>query len=102
MVTRSEKRRAIMIDLLIGLGIPLLQVLVRECTLISTLNHSFTCMAMAEYVVSGHRYNIFEDFGCTFAMVNMPPTYPLFFAWPIAIGCVSLYYCGEFLNCLRP
>jgi len=61
-------------DLLIGLGIPLLQVL-------------------AQYVVSGHRYNIYEDFGCTFAMVNMPPTYILFFAWPIAIGCVSLVYC---------
>ncbi|KAH9964859.1 pheromone A receptor-domain-containing protein [Russula dissimulans] len=74
MITRSEKRRAIIIDLLIGLGIPVLQIL-------------------AQYVVSGHRYNIFQDFGCEFAMVNMPPTYVLFFAWPIVIGCVSFVYC---------
>lgn len=30
MVTRSEKRRAVIVDLLIGLGIPLLQMVTRE------------------------------------------------------------------------
>jgi hypothetical protein len=30
MVTRSEKRRAIIIDLLIGIGIPILQMIARE------------------------------------------------------------------------
>jgi pheromone a factor receptor len=30
MVTRSEKRRAIMVDLLIGVGIPILQMIARE------------------------------------------------------------------------
>jgi len=73
-VTREEKRRAIIDDLLIGIGIPILQIL-------------------AHYVVSGHRYNIFEDFGPQFAIVNMPPAYFLFFTWPIAIGCVSFVYC---------
>ncbi|KAH9964939.1 pheromone A receptor-domain-containing protein [Russula dissimulans] len=74
MTTRNEKRRAIISDLLIGLGIPILQI-------------------VAQYVVSGHRYNLYEDFGPEFAMVNMPPTYFLFFAWPIVIGCVSFVYC---------
>jgi len=74
MVTPKEKHRAIMTDLLIGIGIPILQI-------------------VAQYVVSGHRYNILEDFGPEFAIVNMPPTYVLFFAWPVAIGCVSLVYC---------
>ncbi|KAH9964938.1 pheromone A receptor-domain-containing protein [Russula dissimulans] len=73
-VTRKEKHRAIMTDLLIGIGIPILQII-------------------AQYVVSGHRYNIYEDFGPEFAIVNMPPTFFLFFAWPVAIGCVSLIYC---------
>ncbi|KAI9462940.1 pheromone A receptor-domain-containing protein [Russula earlei] len=72
--TRAEKRRAIITDLLIGLGIPLLQI-------------------PAQYVVSGHRYNIYEDFGPSFEIVFMPPSFFLFFAWPVAIGCVSLVYC---------
>jgi pheromone a factor receptor len=75
MVTRSEKRRAVMIDLLIGLGIPLLQVIL-------------------QYIVSGHRYNIFEDFGPSFSIVLMPPSFFLFYAWPVAIGCVSFVYCA--------
>ena len=29
MITRSEKRRAVMVDLLIGLGIPILQIVAR-------------------------------------------------------------------------
>ena len=32
MVTHAEKRRGIIIDLLIGLGVPLLQVLARTCS----------------------------------------------------------------------
>jgi pheromone a factor receptor len=33
--------------------------------------------------------------------VLTPPTFFLFYAWPVAIGCVSLVYCGEFprLSC---
>ncbi len=31
-ITDSEKRRALIYDLLIGVGIPLLQMVVRECT----------------------------------------------------------------------
>ncbi|KAI9509916.1 pheromone A receptor-domain-containing protein [Russula earlei] len=74
MITRAEKRRAIITDLLIGLGIPLLQIPV-------------------QYIVSGHRYDIYEDFGPSFEIVLMPPSFYLFFAWPVAIGCISLIYC---------
>jgi pheromone a factor receptor len=31
MVTRTEKRREVIVDLLIGLGIPILQIAAREC-----------------------------------------------------------------------
>lgn len=74
MVTQSEKRRAVITDLFIGLGIPLLQI-------------------AAQYVVSGHRFNLLEDFGPYPATVLMYPAIPLFFLWPLVIGIVSLYYC---------
>ena len=44
MVTRSEKRRAIMIDLLIGVGIPILQMIVREFAYSFPSNRLFTQM----------------------------------------------------------
>ncbi|KAI0250461.1 GPCR fungal pheromone mating factor [Lactifluus subvellereus] len=74
MVTRAGKRREVIIDLLIGLGIPILQM-------------------AAQYVVSGRRYVILEDFGPFHHTVLRLPTLPLFSAWPVAIGCVSLVYC---------
>lgn len=73
-VSRSEKRRAVIIDLLIGIGLPLVQM-------------------ATEYVVSGHRYDIFEDFGPVFSIVLVPQAFYLYYAWPVAIGCVSLVYC---------
>jgi pheromone a factor receptor len=51
----------------------------------------------AEYVVSGERYVLFEDFGPTHCTIVTPPAFPLFFAWPVAIGTVSLVYCGKYL-----
>jgi hypothetical protein len=56
----------------------------------------------AEYVVSANRYDIFEDFGPDFSMVNTPLTFVLFSAWPVAIGTVSLFYCGECLGLPSP
>ncbi|KAJ7883809.1 pheromone A receptor-domain-containing protein [Mycena leptocephala] len=44
-VTKTRAERGILIDLTIGLGIPLLQI-------------------PLQYIVQGHRYNIFEDIGC--------------------------------------
>ncbi|KAI0283496.1 GPCR fungal pheromone mating factor [Russula brevipes] len=73
MATGAEKRRAVVVDLLIGFGIPILQI-------------------TAQYVVSGHRYDIFEDVGPYPVTVNMPPAYFLVWAWPAAIGAVSAIY----------
>ncbi|KAI0250459.1 STE3-like pheromone receptor, partial [Lactifluus subvellereus] len=74
MATRAGKRREVIIDLLIGLGIPILQM-------------------AAQYVVSGRRYVILEDYGPILHTVLRTPSLPLFWAWPVAIGCVSLVYC---------
>jgi pheromone a factor receptor len=73
-VSKAEKRRGIMVDLAIGLGIPVLEM----------------CL---QYIVQGHRFNIFEDVGCYPMTWNTTPAYPLVFCWPVAIGVVSAIYC---------
>nr|BDD37078.1 pheromone receptor [Rhizopogon roseolus] len=72
--TRAQKRRDIMTDLAIGLGIPVLEMILH-------------------YIVQGHRFNIIEEVGCYPDTYNTPPAYALVFAWPMIIGCFSAYYC---------
>jgi len=72
--TKAEKHRAVMVDLAIGVGIPVLQMILH-------------------YVVQGHRFNIFEDIGCFPFAYNTPPAYALEWCWPIVISCVSACYC---------
>jgi pheromone a factor receptor len=72
----AEKRRAVLIDLLIGLGIPILQLIVRECVQSFALNQSFYLHGFnTEYVVSGCRYLIFEDLGPLPATSNEVPSF---------------------------
>jgi pheromone a factor receptor len=73
-VTKKEKRRAILVDLCIGLGIPFIQM----------------CL---QYIVQGHRFNIYGDIGCFPFTYNVWPAYVLVSCWPIAIGFVSAIYC---------
>ncbi|GBE87047.1 hypothetical protein SCP_1002940 [Sparassis crispa] len=70
----AEKRRAVIIDLTIGLGIPLLQLI-------------------CQYVVSGHRFDIFEGIGCYPYTYNTIAAYPLSVLWPLVIGLISAVYC---------
>jgi pheromone a factor receptor len=72
--TRAQKRRDIMTDLAIGVGIPVLEMIL-------------------QYIVQGHRFNIFEEIGCYPATFNTPLAYVLVFAWPMVLGCISAYYC---------
>ncbi|KAF8143356.1 pheromone A receptor-domain-containing protein [Mycena galopus ATCC 62051] len=72
--TRAEKRRAIWEDLAIGLGLPLLQI-------------------PLQYIVQGHRYNIFEDIGCLGETYETPVAIVLYHLPPILVGCVSAVYC---------
>ncbi|KAJ7475460.1 GPCR fungal pheromone mating factor, partial [Mycena galericulata] len=73
-VTKAQKRRAVMVDCAIGVGIPVLQM-------------------NLQYVVQGHRYNIMEDVGCYPTTYNTPLAYPLSYLWPNIIGLVSACYC---------
>ncbi|TDL19573.1 pheromone receptor [Rickenella mellea] len=71
---QKEKTKYIVQDLFISLGLPLL------------------VMALA-YIVQGHRYDIYEDIGCTATPIyNVWPAYPLYTVWPLVIGVVSMCY----------
>ncbi|KAJ3010642.1 hypothetical protein NUW54_g2417 [Trametes sanguinea] len=75
MVTRAEKRRAIVIDTAICVLFP------------------FVVTALS-YVVQGHRYNILEQLGCFPALYNTLLTYFLVNWWPLVLGTIASIYCG--------
>jgi pheromone a factor receptor len=102
--TDSENRRILLIDLLIGVGIPILHVICREWAWPLAVDRLFTCLhgCNSEYVVSTVRYIIFEDFGPTFSNALMLPSFFLFSTWPLAIGIVSFFYCGEYPSLSSP
>ncbi|KAJ7711550.1 pheromone A receptor-domain-containing protein [Mycena metata] len=73
-VTKAEKRRAVLIDSLI-------------CGL-------FPAVYIAlQYIVQGHRFNIFEDIGCYPDIYNTLPAYFISSMWPVVIGLISAVYC---------
>lgn len=72
-ITKAEKRRNIIVDLSIGLGLPILEMIL-------------------QYIVQGHRFNIFEDVGCYPFTYNTWPAYVLVFCPPVIIGVVSAVY----------
>ncbi|KAG1750492.1 GPCR fungal pheromone mating factor, partial [Suillus paluster] len=74
-VTREDKRRAVIGDLCISIGIPV------------------TVMAL-HYIVQGHRFDILEDVGCWPATYNVIPAYFLVYMWPSLLGCISFVYSG--------
>ncbi|KAJ8507749.1 hypothetical protein ONZ45_g9918 [Pleurotus djamor] len=73
-VTKAEKRRAIMVDLAIGLGLPILGMIL-------------------QYIPQGHRFDIFERLGCYPFTYNTPVAFALVYCPPVMIGLVSGYYC---------
>lgn len=93
-ITKAEKRRAIMVDLAIGVGIPVLQMVMRMLNFYHLRRLYLT--SYLEYIVQGHRYNIFEDVGCYPFTYNTPVAYVLVITWPIVIGLISGVYCGKF------
>ncbi|KAF8884494.1 fungal pheromone STE3G-protein-coupled receptor [Infundibulicybe gibba] len=73
-ITRAEKSRAVLVDALICVLFPLIYIAL-------------------QYVVQGHRFDIYEDIGCFPALYNTLPTYFLSSMWPIIIGLISAVYC---------
>ncbi|KIM89805.1 hypothetical protein PILCRDRAFT_812599 [Piloderma croceum F 1598] len=79
--SKTEKRRAVIVDLAITVGIPVL-------------------IMILSYIPQGHRFNIFEDIGCYPAIYNTPPAYPLLWIWPTVISLISACYCAMTIRIL--
>ncbi|KAI0632771.1 STE3-domain-containing protein [Trametes polyzona] len=73
-MTQADKRRNIITDLAIGLGIPIVAIAVY-------------------WFYQGHRFDILEGVGCWTEYPNSFLAYLLFITWPIPIGMVSATYC---------
>ncbi|KDR78096.1 hypothetical protein GALMADRAFT_245099 [Galerina marginata CBS 339.88] len=73
-ITAAEKRRAILIDSIICVLFPLIYV-------------------ATQYIVQGHRFNIFEDIGCYPALYNTLLTFFVSSMWPLVLGLISAVYC---------
>ncbi|KAF8656121.1 hypothetical protein AX16_002759 [Volvariella volvacea WC 439] len=72
-LTRQDKRRMVLVDLCIALGLPIL------------------IMAL-HIIVQSHRFDILEDIGCHAVIYNTPPAYPLILLWPFLLGTLSSIY----------
>ncbi|TCD61605.1 a-factor receptor [Steccherinum ochraceum] len=77
-ISRREKIRSLIIELAIGAGIPLAQLII--------------CQFISIWFLQGHRYDIMEGIGC---MPAVPATWVsqlLSASWPLVIGVASACY----------
>nr|QQL12041.1 mating-type protein STE3.2 [Hypsizygus marmoreus] len=74
MITHADKLRNILVDTLICVVFPVVFIAL-------------------QYIVQGHRFDIFENIGCYPALFNTPLTYFLSIMWPIVIGLISAVFC---------
>jgi pheromone a factor receptor len=72
-ISKSQKRKSLLIDLCIGLGIPILA-------------------AGGHGIVQGHRYSIYEDWGCYPTTYNVTLAFPLYYIWPLVLSLISAVY----------
>jgi len=75
-ITKRQKRRSIMVDLAIGMGVPILSL-------------------PLAYISQGHRFNIVEQVGPTPATYNTPAAFALIYSLPLIIGLLSAFYCSR-------
>ncbi|KAF8597848.1 STE3-domain-containing protein [Ceratobasidium sp. AG-I] len=72
---RGSKRRDAIIDLSLGVGLPIL-------------------IMILHYVVQGHRFDIIEDVGCWPSVYNTLLAVPMILMWPVLISVASFIYAG--------
>ncbi|KAG8740711.1 hypothetical protein FRC10_003961 [Ceratobasidium sp. 414] len=87
----ADKRRRMVFELLMTVGLPLIFMALRKpsLSLASTLAHDPT-----DYVVQGHRFDILEDFGCNpTTYVSVAALFIVYFP-PIVLSLGTLIYAG--------
>lgn len=80
--SKAEKRRGVMVDLAIGIGIPVAEMILA-------------------YTTQGHRYDIYEDIGCFPNIYSTWVAVLVVYLAPIVIGLVSLVYCTLSIKALN-
>ena len=89
-ITRREKRRVILADCAIALGIPFVEQFACMSHLPPVIFQILT--RWEDYIVEGHRFDILEDIGCYPTVYNTPVGFFFVFVWPIVIGLISGVY----------
>ena len=74
--------------------LPMVFIALREYSLSMSQGPYTDCNA--EYVVQGHRFDIFEGVGCYPFIYNTILAFLLSDCWPIVIGLISACYCCRF------
>ena len=78
-----------MIDLSIGLGIPLVQMPLRKY---SYSGVPISAKSHIEYVVQGNRFDIYEDVGCYHVTYPTWVAWVVVYSWPLIISFVAFIY----------
>ncbi|KAJ8094058.1 a-factor receptor [Marasmius tenuissimus] len=97
-VTPPQKRRALCEDLLIGVGIPVLNMILRALFTVLAVEDA---NPLSDYIPQGHRFNILENIGCFPSTYNTWVAFFLVHYWPLAIGMMSGAYCVMNLILIR-
>ncbi|KDR72046.1 hypothetical protein GALMADRAFT_74260 [Galerina marginata CBS 339.88] len=87
---KSERRRRVMIDLALGLGLPLLEIILGMVHPLQ--KKEFLLTDRVASVTQSNRYDIYEDIGCTEAIFNTPVAIIVLGIPPILIGLVTARY----------
>lgn len=89
--TKADRLRGIMVDLAIGVGLPVLIMILRMCLNFPGTLYIFLT-SLADTIPQGHRFNIYEDLGCLPDTYSVWPIYPILYLPVILIGLTSGTY----------
>lgn len=89
--TRAQKRRDIIVDLAIGVGLPIVVTIIRECY--GRDSSGIGADLPIDFCFQSNRFILMEEIGCYPFTFNTPLAYPFYFCVPLVIGLVSATYC---------
>lgn len=92
-ISRADKRRNLLSDLAIGLGIPFIGIGLCTSTFAISCTPNLRDDSPTDWFYQGHRFDILEGIGCIETYPNTWLAYVLYVSWPLPIGLVSGTYC---------
>lgn len=93
----ADKRRRMIIELVLCFGVPMLWMGLRECATIIACERC--CLILgADYLVQGHRFDIIEFYGCRPNTYISVPGILLLWVPPLIYSLVTLVFSGTFAS----